>query len=158
MVTSTGVLKRGLVFFWALYLTIVLVTNFFDALQHIGVLGERWKATSSNYEAILQVMSIYSGPAFVPGLAFAGVIVWESIITVLFWRAFAAYRPGPTAQLRPVYAAFTAMVALWAAFMIADDVFIAYSFEAGHRSLLAVSLASLLTLVLLPDEGASRVR
>ena len=36
-------LKRGLLAFWALYLSVVVVTISFDALKALGMLGADWK-------------------------------------------------------------------------------------------------------------------
>jgi hypothetical protein len=56
--------------------------------------------------------------------------------------------------LAAVYAAFTASLGLWMAFILADEFFIAYEvagLEATHVRLFTAQLASLLVLRLLPE-------
>ena len=58
---------------------------------------------------------------------------------------------------RAVYAAFTAGVSLWAAFLIADEVCMAYAVSGTHWRLFTAQLATLLAVELLP-EGEARGR
>ena len=51
-----------------------------------------------------------------------------------------------------VYSAFTAALLLWAAFLVSDELFIAYALEATHLRLFLAFLVTLLAIVLLPDE------
>jgi hypothetical protein len=56
---------------------------------------------------------------------------------------------------RPATAAFVVALALWSAFAIADEVFIAYDVEATHLRLFVAQLVSLLAIYLLPDADSS---
>jgi hypothetical protein len=145
-------LKRLLIAFWALYLSVVTLTNTLDALRALGMLPEGWALASGNYAAIAQVMSRYALPGFAPALAYAGVIAWEAAGAVLLWRAAAAFRGVDCHSLRALYLAFGALVGLWGAFILVDELFIAYQLENAHRQLFTASLASLLAIVLLPEQ------
>ncbi len=153
-------LQRLLIAFWALYLSVVTLTNTLDALIALGVLGSGWTFASGNYAAVVEVMSRYPLPGLIHAAAFAGVIAWEAVGAVLLWRATVASRGLARPPARPLYLAFGALVGLWCAFMVVDELFMAYQFESTHRELLIASLASLLVIVLLPqrEPGLGRGR
>jgi hypothetical protein len=54
-----------------------------------------------------------------------------------------------------LYAAFLTGLSLWAAFILADEVFIAYAVEGTHWRLFTAQLATLLAIEWLP-EGEGR--
>jgi hypothetical protein len=144
-------LKRMLLLFWACWLTVVLLSNVLDGCQALGLLGPDWPFASGNYRFLAETTARYGPPAWLNGLLFGGVLCWEGIAAGLFWLAWAGYRGGARGR-RAVYAAFTASMGLWAAFLIADEICIAYPVEATHLRLLTAQLASLLAIELLPAE------
>jgi hypothetical protein len=83
---------------------------------------------------------------------FLGVIAWEGLAAVLFWLAWFSFRGRGQAGGAPLYAAFLTGLGLWAAFVIADEVCIAYAVEATHWRLFIAQLATLLTVELVPEE------
>jgi len=95
-------LKRGVLAFWALWLTIVTATNVTDLLQTIGVLGVDWRWVSGNYALVAKALELYALPAGIILLTFGTVIVWDGATAALLWRAAAAYRgrEGPGAGSR----------------------------------------------------------
>jgi hypothetical protein len=143
-------LKRCLLGFWALWLSIVFLTNVLDGAKALGVLPPSWQFASGNWLFLMETTARYATPAWLNALLFAGVIGWEGLAAVLFWRALRAYRRE--ASQRRIYAAFTAGLTLWSAFILADEVFIAYAVEATHLRLFIAQLATLLAIQLLPDE------
>jgi predicted ABC-type ATPase len=75
---------------------------------------------------------------------------------VLFWRSFRQFNGVNGSGLTTVYTAFGVSLALWAAFVIADEIFIAYetaNLEGTHMGIFASQLITLLVLRLLPDDG-----
>ena len=144
-------LKQALLAFWAAWLTVVLATNVLDAAKALGLLGEGWAFASGNYRFLAETTSRYGTPAWLNGLLFVGVIVWESAAALLFWLACWRYRGQAEAGRRVLYAAFTASLLLWGAFLIADEVFIAYAVAGTHLRLLTAQLVTLLAVELLPE-------
>lgn len=138
-------LKRLLLLFWATWFSIVFLTNLLDACKGLGVLPQTWAFASSNYAFVAQTTAIYGTPDWVNAVLFAGVLIWEAVAAVCFWRAALTFRR------RSVYAAFTGGLSLWAAFLLADEVFIAYAVEATHFRILIAHLATLLVIELVPD-------
>jgi hypothetical protein len=142
---SWRTLKSGVLLFWAAWFTLVVLTNVFDALRAGRVLPAGWTFASGNWELMLKATAVHGTPVAVVAFLFLGVIAWEALAGVLFWRAWVAGGRGGLA-------AFTVGLALWAAFVLADEIFIAYSLEAVHLRLVGLQLLSVLALRLLPDD------
>jgi hypothetical protein len=139
------ILKRLLLAFWATWLTIVLVTNVLDAAKSLGVLDRSWAFASGNYQFLTQATARYGAPAWINGVLFAGVIACEATATVLFWLACWRYH-GNGEGRQTQYAAFTVSLLLWGAFLVADEVFIAYAVAVAHLRLFTAQLATLLAI------------
>lgn len=144
-------LKRLLLLFWAVWLSVVFLSNFADAAKGLRLLDDSWSFASGNWKAIQDTTGRYRVPIAVNAVLFAGVIVWEGVAAVLFWRASWSFR-GRGLPHEAVYLAFTTSLLLWGAFLIADEVFIAYSLESPHLRLFIAHLASLMVVELLPEE------
>ena len=141
---SWRTLKSGVLFFWAAWFTIVLITNVCDALKAGRVLPSGWTFSSGNWELMLKVTAVHATPVAIVGILFLGVIAWEAVAGLLFWRAWAAGGRGGVI-------AFVVGLALWATFALADEVFLAYTVEAAHLRLFGLQLLSVLALRLLPE-------
>lgn len=144
--------KRGLLLFWAAWLSEVFMTNLLDGAKALGILGESWTFASGNYAFVAQTTARYGTPAWANAVLFAGVIAWEGIAAALFWRACWAFRGGGMGRAT-VYAASVVGLSLWAAFILADEVFIAYPVSATHWRLFIAQLVTLLAVELLPEGG-----
>ena len=147
---SPYLLKRLLLLFWAVWLSIVFLSNLADAGKGLGLLGESWAFASDNWKSIQDTTARYKIPVVANAILFAGVILWEGIAALLFWRAGWSFGDGKSSR-QDVYRAFTISLLLWGAFLIADEVFIAYRLESTHLRLFVAHLATLLALELLPD-------
>jgi len=146
-------LKRSLLVFWAVWLTVVFLTNLFDAGKALGLLPDSWAFASGNYRFVEMTTGRYDTPGWVNKLLFLGVVCWEGTAAVLFWPACATFRGrGQGASMR--YVAFTVGLALWAAFAVVDEIFIAYAVEAAHVRLFTAQLTTLLAVELLPEGGS----
>jgi hypothetical protein len=144
-------LKRLLLLFWAGWLSVVFLSNLADAGKGLGLLGESWAFASGNGKLIQETTGRYGIPPAVNAILFAGVILWEVVAAVLFWRAGWSFR-GRNAARNAVYQAFTTSLLLWTAFLLADEIFIAYPLEATHLRLFVAHLVTLLAVELLPEE------
>jgi len=149
-------LERLIVGFWAAWFTLVFLTNLCDALNALGLVGEGWKFASGNWALLLQTTGIYRVPTPIVVLLFAGVVAWEGLSALLMWSALGS-RGGPPEALRAsaVDRAFTAALGLFAAFALADELFIAYHIEGTHLQVFLALVASLLAVRLLPGAGTA---
>jgi hypothetical protein len=149
-------IKRGLLFFWALWFSLVLATNVADGMKALGLLPDTWPLVSGNYAFVKKVMSIYSTPVWLVGTLFALVVLWEGLATLLFWRAFIQFDGVDQPGLATVYAAFAVSLALWAAFIVWDEILLVYqttNLEAVHLGILTAQLMTLVAIRALPDDG-----
>ncbi|GAB4031763.1 hypothetical protein [Spirosoma gilvum] len=138
-------IRSGLLLFWALYFTIVWLSNSTDALKVLSILPGKWPFASGNYTLIVRVVAIYQSPVWLSGLFFAGVILWEGISAILFWKAFRASVQQSLTQQSAISLAFGFSIGLWAAFILADEIFLAYmlgGIAATHYNLLLAELAT----------------
>ena len=117
----------------------------------MGVLPSGWKFASENYEVISGATSLYALPEWANRVLFYGVIAWQALAVALLWAAtlqsWTAGRIDP-GRLAP---AFTAGLGLWAAFMLADEIFRDYKAQGTHLTLFIAQLTTLLAIVLLPS-------
>jgi hypothetical protein len=150
--TPVPILRRLTLLFWAAWLTVVATTNVLEGLQALGAIPASFRFVSGNWRWINQVMDPLAVPRWLQAVQFAGVIAWEALAALLFWRAFATYRGRPLADERPAVLACGVNLALWAAFQVLDEVFLAYAPEAVHRVIFLGQLATLILLHVPPHE------
>ena len=143
--------KRLVLCFWALWFSVVFLTNLADAGKGLGLLDNSWAFASGNWKLVQETTSRYRTPGSLKALLFAGILLWEGLAALLFWRAGWSFR-GRRSARQAVYLAFMTAVLLWAAFLIADEVFIAYPLESAHLRLFVAHLLTLLAIELLPEE------
>ena len=141
---SWRTLKSGVLLFWAAWFTVIVLTNVCDALKAGRALPAGWTFASGNWELMLKVTAVHATPVAIVGVMFLVVIAWEAVAAGLFWRAWLAGGRGGVV-------AFTVSLALWAAFVLADEIFVAYTMESAHLRLFGAQLLSVLALRLLPD-------
>jgi hypothetical protein len=144
-------LKRVLLLFWAVWLSVVFTTNVADGCKALGLLGQDWAFASGNYRFLAETTARYEPPAWLNGLLFLGVVCWEGAAALLFWLAGLRFRRKKGGR-RLVYLAFTAGLSLWAVFLVADEVCIAYAVEGTHLRLFTAQLATLLAVELLSED------
>ena len=149
-------LKRLLLFFWAIWLSLVVAGNLADALKAAGVLSDSVAYASGNYQTILEVLAPFELPAALGGWLFAGVIAWEILAAAMFWWTGLSFRGFQDRERRGrIIATFAISLGLWGAFQIACEAFpssLAYQLASTHRLLFTETLVTLLAIALLPDD------
>ncbi len=146
---SLYLFKTGLVLFWAVWLAIVFLTNLFEGLKSLGILPQSWKFASQNYQMIQNTIKIYTPPHWLATVLFGGVVLWQAAAVFLMASAFIQMLLHPAGALGWVDTAFAVSIALWAAFMISDEIFCAYDNQTNHILLMIAQLAALLSIHLL---------
>lgn len=152
-VTAIRRLKIGLLVFWAVWSTLVFASNLGEGLRQLGAVPAGFPYASGNFGAIREVSRIFDISLLGAALLFAGVIVWDALNVALFWRAVLHRRRMLAGDFRAVDVAFTVSLALWAALMVASEVFLAYrvaGFEQTHREIFSAVLLSFLAIRVLP--------
>lgn len=140
-------LSRLVLGFWSAWFAIVTVTNVTDGLKGAGILSGEWKFASGNFELLVKTIAIYGLPRAAATMMFIGVIAWEALAAVLYCRAARDANGTPTSQASAQLAAIVG-VALFAAFVLADELFIAFptGMEATHLRIMAAQLISWLVV------------
>jgi hypothetical protein len=133
------------------WLAVVFATTLCDGLKALGLLGEGWAFASGNYRLVGQATARYGTPGWLNGLLFVGVVCWEGATALLFCLAGLRWGRREGHGLR--HAAFATGLGLWAAFLLADEAFVAYALEGTHLRLFTAQLATLLAVELLPGGG-----
>ncbi len=137
---SDELLKKIILLIWALWFTIVSLTNIFDALRNLGAMPDWFRFVSGNFQYISAVTSIYLLAAWLNAILFFFVIVWEAITSWLFFNAYLKFKN------EKILAPFTFGIILFGGFMIMDELFVAYdrmgNIETTHLGILVGLLVS----------------
>jgi hypothetical protein len=144
------IFKLGLLSFWSLWHSIVLLTNLFEGLKQLRVLPARWTFASKNYEAIVLATEKYHPAPWIPRVLFGGVLIWQVLILIAFgWTLVVTVRSG---LMDPDYVtiAFGLSLSLLAAFIIADELCTEYDTEHGHILFFIAQLVTVIALGVLP--------
>ncbi len=149
-------INRIVLVFWATWLSAVATTNVLDGLRALGVVVDSFKFVSGNWHWINQVMDPLGVPRGPQAILFVGAITWQTLGAVLFWWAVATYGGRALAQEKAALYACGVNLALWAAFQMLDEVFIAYQPEGVHRVIFVSQIVTLLLLNLSPGTGQQR--
>jgi hypothetical protein len=151
MAVTGLLLKQGILLFWALWLCIAWLSNLCDGLKVCHVLRPGWWFASGNYAIMVETTQKRRMPPWLPAVLFVGVLVWQGGALLLWWLAFLGFQGMNKPGVSVLYAAFLVNLALWAALLIADEIFLAYATESTHLRVFIAQLTSLLVLVLLPE-------
>ena len=139
-------IKRGLLLFWALWYSIVVTTNVLNALQALGILSVSFKFVSGNWEWINQTLNPLGVPIALQAFLFAGAIVWEMLCAILFFVACARFRNRTLAEEKESLCACVVALALWCAFQVLDEAFLAYDPETVHRMIFIETILTMMSL------------
>ena len=148
-------IKRGLLLFWALWHSVVVTTNVLNALQALGILPAGFKFVSGNWEWINHTMNPLGVPIALQAFLFAGVILWELLCATLFVVACARFRNRTLVEEKESLWACAAALALWCAFQVLDEAFLAYDAESVHRVIFIEAILTMIFLQLMPSENTA---
>lgn len=146
-------IKRILLLFWALFFSLVCVTDLFDGLKALRLLPQDWVFASENFGFMVEVTGIYGTPTWLVGIMFTGVIAWAGAAAFSFWRAFRGFTAWTDGSRAPTESAFALGIGFWAALLVADELYLAYlttDVSGVHARLLIAQIASLLVVALVP--------
>lgn len=149
MFSTTGI-KRLLLLFWALWLSVVACTNILNGLQALGIVVESFRFVSGNWAWINTTLDPLGVPRGLQAFLFISVIIWEAVAAGLFWRAVFTFGDRPINQERETIVACVVNLALWSAFLVLDEVLLAHQPETVHRSIFVMQIATILVLCLIP--------
>lgn len=143
-------LKLGLLSFWTVWLALIFMTNLFGGLKALGVLPPSWKFASRNLQSVRQATALYRSPAWLPGLLFIMLVLWQGLAAWLFAAAWMESMERGAPAWAAINTAFAASLGIWAALMLSDEIFLQYEKEGSHAVQFIAQLATLASLHLLP--------
>jgi hypothetical protein len=143
------VLKRLVLAFGATYLGMVCVTNLANFANVLAGTHAKF-LNSENAGYIASIVKVYSMPAWFDDLAVLGAATIEGIGALLFVRALLRYRGGGSG-VSEAYQALAWNIAIWFAFIVGTEFFIAYPSESPFRELLGLGLLMTLVITLVSD-------
>jgi predicted small integral membrane protein len=140
---------------WAVYVTVVVVSNVTDLMVSF-----KWIQTSfrsGNLAFIETATRIYFRSQPVDQALLAGVVIWEAGAAALLWYgAIAWYRSGAV-RAAAAEAGLITLALLWMAFGVATEVFVAYDRGVNESAYWALAIAALATLLTLAHLGREAV-
>lgn len=122
--------KYGILGFWAMWYSVVTISNLVDAGQATGLLAPGWPLASGNYALVVSTVAPYHPAAWMPGVLFGAAILFELVSAVLFWRAW--YGAGRPWGLSAARVAFAVGLLGWGGFQLVDEVCVAYALGGKH--------------------------
>ena len=145
------VIKLGLLTFWGLWFLLVFSTNLCEGLKVLRLIPWTWKFASHNFQAVALALTEYEAPSWISKVLFSGILLWQLSTAFLFGWATVASLEIFSLRWELINAAFAAGLALWAAFMLADELCKQYDPERGHVLFFIAQLSTLVALHLLPS-------
>ncbi|MCL6649216.1 MAG: hypothetical protein K6U89_12880 [Chloroflexi bacterium] len=143
----TQQLVRVLLLFWALWFTVVTLTNLTDLLAGVGLLpaGFWWK--SGNLGLISEALQPV-GLATLAPVALLGALLWQGLAAILFFRATAAV--GRSVPQRDILMAYLVGTGLFLVYIVIDELLLLYlkGLESAHLQIVIAQLATLAVIEL----------
>ena len=116
-----------------------------------GVLVRGTVVEEPSGQPVAKATARYVSGVWLPACLFSGVIVWQLLaVTLLGWAFMTSLREGDI-DGPAVNAAFACSLGLWAAFMIADEIFKQYDTQRSHVLFFTAQLLTLLAIHELPS-------
>jgi hypothetical protein len=145
------VFKRVLIGFWAMYFTMVAITNSVDLADEVGLFDWTF-LNSGNFSYLESVVKVYDVGEVPTKFLLAGALAIEVSAAFLFWRALLSFGNKPGGRLAAMQAiGWGAFV--WTSFVFMTEFFVAYTAESPFRELLMIMIATGLAISLVPDDG-----
>lgn len=133
--------------FWAAWFLIVFSTNVADFLIYSGILPHNILYGSHNREFLLKVFSIYHTSTGLVNAIFLLGCIFEGMIAILFATAAYAFFKGHLSKWQWTQTAFLLSFFFLIAFILMDEILIAYQLEKGHLLLLILNIVSFIAIL-----------
>ncbi|KTD31505.1 MULTISPECIES: hypothetical protein [Legionella] len=142
-------IKLGILLFYALWFFIACLTNVVNLMDALNIINTQ-KFNSGNFLFLKELIFKFDTSFPLLELLFILGVFIQAISSTLFFIAFFAFWKGRN-KWKCVNLAFAISMMFWAAFILSEEIFIAYAYEPTHLRLLALELLSLLAFHLLAE-------
>lgn len=134
-------IKHYSLFFWGSWFSVVCLTNLCDVLKLWHFLPKDWLWFSGNWELVRHLFETQHWSFKLAGALFGIIISWELLIVVSFFYSFYVFSKRKDNSINTINRAFAIALSFWAAFLLGDEILLAYVQESQH-----IILASLMLL------------
>lgn len=110
-----------------------------------------WPFASGNFRGVTQALNTYSGSRWLPWLLFSGVLCSQLLVVCLYGWAVISSGSAGSLNWPAIDAACASGLGLWAAFMLADEIFKQYDVEHSHVLFFIAQLVTFVSFYLLPS-------
>lgn len=146
-------LAQGIILMWALWISVVSLTDLCNLLAGFGFLPEQFPASSHNLERILYFLKHYHLNSYPLAMTIFTVInLWVFVIAIAYWRAFIAYFTDREHYVYRALTAFLINMSLFIFFLVADEIFIQYLASHSHMNTLLFITASMCVFIYLMNQ------
>lgn len=150
---SFRIFAQGIILMWALWISIVFLTDFFNLMVGFDLLPTDFPASSHNLDWIHRFLKLYWLDNDVLCLILFSIInLWVMTIAVLYWRAFISYYTCGEYYVYRTMQAFILNMSLFVCFLVADEIFIQYQAGHSHMNMLLYMFTSLIVFLYLLDK------
>jgi hypothetical protein len=139
--TFGGLLVTG----WAVYMTVVVASNFADLLASFGWIHTVFR--SGNLAFIQTATRVYFHSRPVDQVLLGCVLVWEASAAALLWCGAIAWNRTVWGTVGAAEAGLIVIALLWVVFAIVTEIFVAYDRGVNESAYWVLAIANLVTLV-----------
>lgn len=148
---------QGIILMWALWISMVFLTDFCNLLVGFGLLPTNFPVSSHNLDWIHTFLKFYRLDNDVLSMLLFSIInLWVAIIVILYWWAFISYYTHRRYYVYRTMQAFIVNTSLFACFLVADELFIQYEAAHVHMNRLLFIFTSLIGFLYLLDIKGDR--
>jgi hypothetical protein len=127
--------------FWSGWFSLAFCSNASDLIYALGLIQQPFTFHSGNYALVKQIIAIYHWPNSIALILFILNVLIQGIIAVLFIAAIISILCGCLKKSTLLWPLLL-NIALWAAFMIMEEFFLAYSQEKVHLNFMILATIS----------------
>ena len=132
------VFSQMIILFWALWISVVSITDLCDFMVHLHLLPNTFPAVSGNINLVFGFLSRYDLDSIQIAYTVYTLIILSALtITLAYWRAFIASFTNKNHYVCRSVMAFLLNAGMVSFFLVIDEIFIQY--EAGHNHMVRLS-------------------
>lgn len=144
------IFAQGILLMWALWMSIVSLTDCFNLMVEFNILPPNFPASSHNIDLIRTFLKLYSlDNNVLCMILFVIINIWAILIALFYWRAFISYYACRHYYVYRTMQAFILNLSMLVFFLIADEVFIQYDAAHIHMARLLYLFTSLIVFLYL---------
>lgn len=127
--------------FWGCWFSLAFLSNASDLVYALGLIKQPFVFHSGNYQMVKRTIAIYQWPDYIALILFIADVIIQGLIAILFVAVIINFIRGYLKKSMLLWPLLL-NIALWGAFMIMEEFFLAYSTEPVHLRLMILATVS----------------